>query len=67
VCDRYRVPLPVAALQFSMRDPRIVSTIVGVSRPERVDETVSYATWEVPDELWAELQPLAAPREEWLW
>jgi D-threo-aldose 1-dehydrogenase len=66
-CSRHGVPLPVAALQFSLRDPRITSTIVGISKPERVDETVRYATWEVPEELWAELEPLAAPREEWLW
>ena len=50
-----------------MRDPRITSTIVGISKPERVDETVRYATWEVPEDLWADLESLAAPREEWLW
>ena len=38
ICARYDIPLAAAALQFSLRDPRIVSTIVGISRPERLDQ-----------------------------
>src|SRR5215207_819150 len=36
VCQEHDVPLAAAALQFSTRDPRMVSTIVGLSCPERV-------------------------------
>src|SRR5258708_4157470 len=36
LCARHRVPLAAAALQFSMRDPRIASTVVGMSRPGRL-------------------------------
>jgi D-threo-aldose 1-dehydrogenase len=35
-CREFDVPLAAAALQFSLKDPRIASTIVGMSRPERV-------------------------------
>jgi D-threo-aldose 1-dehydrogenase len=66
-CARHGVPLAAAALQFSTRDPRIASTIVGISRPERVDETVRLASWAVPQQLWDVLEPLAAPRELWQW
>jgi D-threo-aldose 1-dehydrogenase len=66
-CAEHGVPLAAAALQFSTRDPRIASTIVGVSRPERVDETVRLAGWEIPPRLWDVLEPLAAPRELWQW
>ena len=55
LCQRYGVPLAAAALQFSLRDPRITSTIVGVSHPERVTETIALAQHPVPDELWKEL------------
>lgn len=55
ICARYGVPLCAAALQFSLRDPRITSTIVGISRPERVDQTLTLAQYPIPDELWAEL------------
>jgi D-threo-aldose 1-dehydrogenase len=66
-CARHGVPLAAAALQFSTRDPRIASTIVGISRPERVDETVRLASWAIPQQLWDVLEPLAAPRELWQW
>jgi D-threo-aldose 1-dehydrogenase len=66
-CAEHGVPLAAAALQFSMRDPRITSTIIGISRPERVDETVRLASLPVPQRLWDALEPLAAPRELWQW
>lgn len=65
-CQRYEIPLAAAALQFSLREPRITSTIVGMSRPERVDQTLELADLPIPDELWAELLPLAAPERTWL-
>jgi D-threo-aldose 1-dehydrogenase len=55
IADRYGVPLPAAALQFSTRDPRITATIVGMSKPQRIDETVHYLTTPIPDDLWEEL------------
>ncbi|HET7718289.1 MAG TPA: aldo/keto reductase, partial [Bauldia sp.] len=36
ICQRHGVPVGAVALQFSMRDPRITSTICGVGRPEEV-------------------------------
>ena len=65
-CRGRGIPLAAAALQFSLREPRIASTIVGGSRPERIDETLRLAQWPIPDELWDELRSLAAPREYWL-
>jgi D-threo-aldose 1-dehydrogenase len=64
-CARFDVPIAAAALQFSLRDPRVTSTIVGISQPERVPETLRLATWDIPDALWKILQPLAAPTELW--
>jgi D-threo-aldose 1-dehydrogenase len=61
------VPLAAAVLQFSMRDLRITSTIVGVSRLEQVNETVRLASWDVPEQLWEKLDPLAAPQHLWQW
>lgn len=55
VCDRYDVPLPAAALQFSMRDERITSTVVGMSTPERVDQSTRLANWPIPRDLWEEI------------
>ena len=59
-CQEYNVPLAAVALQFSTRDPRVTSTIVGVSRPERVEQTVELATHPIPDELWERLEAVPA-------
>ena len=59
VCRESGVPLAAAALQFSLRDPRIVSTVVGISRPERVRQTMELARHPIPEELWERLDPLA--------
>jgi D-threo-aldose 1-dehydrogenase len=63
VCREHGVPLAAAALQFSMKDPRVVSTIVGLSRPERVEQTLELAAHPVPDELWPRLEALV-PEEQ---
>jgi len=55
ICRHNGVPLAAAALQFSLRDPRIVSTIVGVSRAERIRQMVDLANHPVPEHVWAEL------------
>jgi D-threo-aldose 1-dehydrogenase len=64
ICSRYDVPLAAAALQFSLRDPRIVSTIVGITRPERLTETVQLAQYPIPDEIWAELATVRPTTED---
>ena len=56
-CARHDIPLAAAAVQFSTRDPRVVSTVVGVSKPERVDRLVELARTPIPPELWHELNP----------
>ncbi len=58
ICVRHGIPAGAAALQFSMRDPDVASTICGVSKPERVAETLEWAAVEIPDALWSELAEL---------
>lgn len=65
-CRRHDVPLAAAALQFSLRSKVVSSTVVGVSSPQRIAQTLELAAVPVPDELWAELE-LATPAPEfWL-
>jgi D-threo-aldose 1-dehydrogenase len=59
LCRQYGVPLAAAALQFSLRDPRIHSTIVGMTRIERIAQTIELAQHPIPDELWPQLDALA--------
>jgi D-threo-aldose 1-dehydrogenase len=60
------VPLAAAALQFSTRDPRIASTIVGMSRPGRAAATARLLGTAIPEELWAELSRLVPDTTAWL-
>jgi D-threo-aldose 1-dehydrogenase len=56
VCRRYGVPLAAAALQFSLRDDRITSTIAGMTTPEQIGESARLALFPIPDGLWEELE-----------
>jgi len=60
LCAGYGVPLAAAAVQFSTRDPRIATTVLGISRPERVAESVDLATMPVPDQLWSDVEDIVS-------
>lgn len=64
ICKRHNVPLVAAALQFSLRDPRVHSTIVGMSRVERLQQTIELAQTPIPDELWPELDMVEFSTED---
>jgi D-threo-aldose 1-dehydrogenase len=57
-CQRHGVPLAAVALQFSLRDPRIVSTIVGISKPERLTQTLALAQFPISPVVWDEIAAL---------
>ena len=59
LCADFGVPLAAAALQFSTRDHRVTATIVGMSEPRRIEQTVELLDVSIPDELWDALLPLS--------
>ena len=61
---QHNVAPGAAALQFSMRDPRIASTICGVTKPERVTQTLDWATVEIPQAFWDEVSALPFETED---
>jgi D-threo-aldose 1-dehydrogenase len=64
-CQRAGVSLTAAALQFSTRDPRIVSTIVGGNSVAQVLEAVTADAEQIPAELWDELETLVPAPAHW--
>ena len=64
ICALHGVPPGAAALQFSLRDPRIASTICGVTKPERVKQTVNWARFPVPNDAWTELMALSPSTDD---
>ena len=55
VCDRYNVPVPAAALQFSYANKLISSMILGMDRIEQIQQNISFFNHSIPDNLWKEL------------
>ena len=64
ICVRHNIPLGAAALQFSLRDKRIAATICGVSKPERVAETLAWAAHPIPQAAWDELGAIKASTDD---
>lgn len=64
ICERYGVPLAAVALQFSARDPRITSTIVGMSSPKRIQQTIDLLETEIPQAAWDEILAVPVPPED---
>ena len=58
VCARHGIPPGAAALQFSMRDERVTSTICGISKPERIRQTLDWSRYPIPQAAWEELMAL---------
>ncbi|WP_417257433.1 aldo/keto reductase [Celeribacter sp.] len=58
LCARHNVAMGAVALQFSMRDPRVTTTLLGVTKPERVTQTLEWAEADIPEALWDELAEL---------
>ncbi|MDE0110671.1 MAG: aldo/keto reductase, partial [Albidovulum sp.] len=64
ICARHGVPTGAVALQFSIRDPRVASTIVGVSKPERISQSREWADLTVPDACWNEILALPVGNDD---
>jgi D-threo-aldose 1-dehydrogenase len=56
VCDRHRVDLKAAALQFVLAHPAIVSAIPGAQSVRELEENVRLAAAPIPVALWQELR-----------
>ena len=55
VCDRYNVPVPAAALQFSYANKLISSMILGMDRLEQIKQNIFFFNHVIPEDLWNEL------------
>jgi len=65
LCADAGVPFAAAALQFSTRDPRITSTIVGMRTVGDLQASIELDEIEIPEDLWAAL--LAVPLDPSTW
>jgi aryl-alcohol dehydrogenase-like predicted oxidoreductase len=57
-CQERGVSEPAVVLQFSLRQPRIHSTVIGAKNREEIDRDLQSALDPLPDEIWEELEAL---------
>jgi D-threo-aldose 1-dehydrogenase len=61
LCREWNVPIAAAALHFSLEEPRIHSTVVGIYSRERLDELAGLIATEVPSGFWPALDAVGIP------
>lgn len=66
LCSRWDTDLPTVALQFSLRDPRVGFTVIGISKKRRLDGLLEAAQVELAQEFWDELETLVPAPQHWL-
>jgi D-threo-aldose 1-dehydrogenase len=64
-CEAHGVSLPEAAVRFPLRNPQVVSAVLGLRTADEVAEAVRRAEARIPDTLWSDLveSGLLDPRE----
>jgi D-threo-aldose 1-dehydrogenase len=66
VCRRWGTDLATAALHFSLRDPRIASTVTGFTKPSTLARTLEAVKVDLPEPFWEEIETLVPHPEHWL-
>jgi len=66
LADELDVSLPDAAVQLSLRDPRIDTTVVGFSKPERIGALPTSLENDISEEFWSRGAKLMPHRQLWL-
>jgi D-threo-aldose 1-dehydrogenase len=56
ICDRHRVALPSAAIQFAYAHPAVSTVLLGAENPAEVEQNVAAVSAETPGAFWAELK-----------
>jgi D-threo-aldose 1-dehydrogenase len=56
VCERHRVPLRAAAVQFPLGHPAVQTVVVGCRSVEQMQDSVRMFETEIPAALWEELK-----------
>ncbi|GAB2586349.1 aldo/keto reductase [Microlunatus antarcticus] len=66
LCRAHGTDLPTAALQLSLRDPRIHMSVVGFTKRSRLDGLPASVAQELPEEFWTAAEALLPDSRYWL-
>jgi D-threo-aldose 1-dehydrogenase len=56
ICERHRVAIAAAALQFALAHPAVSSVVTGMRSRREVDANVAHCRASIPADFWAELK-----------
>jgi len=56
ICEKYKIPVSTAAIQFCYANKQISSMIIGMDRIEQIEDNISKLNVNIPNDLWAELK-----------
>jgi len=56
ICEKYKISVSTAALQFCYANKQISSMIIGMDRIEQIEDNISKLNANIPNDLWAELK-----------
>lgn len=67
MCQKYGVQLSDVALRYAMDHPDIATTIVGMNKPEIIEQNVKAVDFEIPESLLKEITTLLVPVKNKMW
>jgi D-threo-aldose 1-dehydrogenase len=59
ICAAHQVPLQAAAIQFPFRNPQVSAAVLGMSRPERIDQNLAWSRQAISEAFWADVDQSA--------
>lgn len=66
LCKEFGTDLAAAAVQASLREPLVDCTLLGMSRPSRVEWALNAASTSLPDDFWDRISRLLPPSDQWI-
>lgn len=63
ICRKHSIPLAAAALQFPARNPAVVSTLLGTSKPASLRRNMDLSDMQIPPAFWSDLAECGILRE----
>jgi D-threo-aldose 1-dehydrogenase len=66
LADEFGIALADAAVQHSLRDDRVDTTVVGFSKPSRIPRLLASLSSPIPDAFWARAEQLLPDSTLWL-
>jgi len=64
ICEEFKVPLQAAAIQFPRGHKAVKTVVLGMSKPERLQQNMSWYSTAIPPALWSRLKAERLIRED---